>query len=113
MNFDLSAMMQTVTTVLTTVGLRLLGAIAIWIVGRWLIGLVLRMMGTGLKKQQIDPTLIRYIHSAVAALLNIVLVIAILGLFGVETTSFAALIAAAGVAIGVAWSGLLLSLIHI
>jgi small conductance mechanosensitive channel len=106
-NFDLSAMMQTVTTVLTTVGLRLLGAIAIWIVGRWLIGLVLRMMGTGLRKQQIDPTLIRYIHSAVAALLNIVLVIAILGLFGVETTSFAALIAAAGVAIGVAWSGLL------
>jgi small conductance mechanosensitive channel len=106
-NFNLSAMMQTVTTVLTTVGLRLLGAIAIWIVGRWLIGLVLRMMGTGLRKQQIDPTLIRYIHSAVAALLNIVLVIAILGLFGVETTSFAALIAAAGVAIGVAWSGLL------
>ena len=104
MNFDLSAMMQTVTTVLTTVGLRLLGAIAIWIVGRWLIGLVLRMMGTGLRKQQIDPTLIRYIHSAVAALLNIVLVIAILGLFGV---SLAALIAAAGVAIGVAWSGLL------
>ncbi len=107
MNFNLSAMMQTVTTVLTTVGLRLLGAIAIWIVGRWLIGLVLRMMGTGLRKQQIDPTLIRYIHSAVSALLNIVLVIAILGLFGVETTSFAALIAAAGVAIGVAWSGLL------
>jgi small conductance mechanosensitive channel len=106
-NFNLSAMMQTVTTVLTTVGLRLLGAIAIWIVGRWLIGLVLRMMGTGLRKQQIDPTLVRYIHSAVAALLNIVLVIAILGLFGVETTSFAALIAAAGVAIGVAWSGLL------
>ena len=107
MNFNLSAMMQTVTTVLTTVGLRLLGAIAIWIVGRWLIALVLRMMGTGLRKQQIDPTLIRYIHSAVAAVLNIVLVIAILGLFGVETTSFAALIAAAGVAIGVAWSGLL------
>jgi small conductance mechanosensitive channel len=106
-NFNLSAMMQTVTTVLTTVGLRILGAIAIWIVGRWLIGLVLRMMGTGLRKQQIDPTLIRYIHSAVAAVLNIVLVIAILGLFGVETTSFAALIAAAGVAIGVAWSGLL------
>jgi small conductance mechanosensitive channel len=106
-NFNLSAMMQTVTTVLTTVGLRLLGAIAIWIVGRWLIALVLRMMGTGLRKQQIDPTLIRYIHSAAAAVLNIVLVIAILGLFGVETTSFAALIAAAGVAIGVAWSGLL------
>ncbi len=107
MNVNLSAMMQTLTTTLTTVGLRLLGAIAIWIVGRWLIGLALRMIGSALRKQKIDPTLIRYIHSAVAALLNIVLVIAVLGFFGVETTSFAALIAAAGVAIGMAWSGLL------
>jgi small conductance mechanosensitive channel len=107
MNVNLSAMMQTVTTILTTVGLRLLGAIAIWIVGRWLIGLALRMIGSALTKQKFDPTLIRYIHSGVAAVLNIVLVIAILGFFGVETTSFAALIAAAGVAIGMAWSGLL------
>jgi small conductance mechanosensitive channel len=65
------------------------------------------VIGSALTKQKIDPTLIRYIHSAVAALLNIVLVIAVLGFFGVETTSFAALIAAAGVAIGMAWSGLL------
>jgi small conductance mechanosensitive channel len=107
MNVDLNAMTQTVTTILTTVGLKILGAIAIWIIGRWLIGVALRMIGSALRKQKIDPTLIRYIHSTVAALLNIVLVIAILGFFGVETTSFAALIAAAGVAIGMAWSGLL------
>jgi len=107
MNVNPSAMMQTVTTILTAVGLKLLGAIAIWLVGRWLIGLALRMIGSALRKQKIDPTLIRYIHSAVAALLNIVLVIGILGFFGVETTSFAALIAAAGIAIGMAWSGLL------
>ncbi len=107
MNFDLTAMKLTVTTMLTAVGLKILGAIAIWIVGRWLIGLVLRMLGSALRKQKIDPTLIRYIHSALAALLNIVLVVAILGFFGVETTSFAALLAAAGVAIGMAWSGLL------
>ena len=107
MNVNPSAMMQTVTTILTIVGLKLLGAIAIWIVGRWLIGLALRMIGSTLSRQKFDPTLIRYIHSALAALLNIVLVIAMLGFFGVETTSFAALIAAAGVAIGMAWSGLL------
>jgi len=107
MNVNLSAMMQTATTMLTTVGLKILGAIAIWIVGRWLIGLALRLIGSALTKQKIDPTLIRYIHSAVAALLNLVLVVAILGFFGVETTSFAALLAAAGVAIGMAWSGLL------
>lgn len=107
MNVDLSPAMQKLIPILTTVGLKLLGAIAIWIIGRWLIGLALRMIGGALRKQKIDPTLIRYIHSAVAALLNLVLVIAILGFFGVETTSFAALIAAAGVAIGMAWSGLL------
>src|SRR5713226_3197786 len=107
MNLNLSAMMQTVTAALTTVGLKLLGAIAIWIIGRWLIGLALQMIGGALRKQKIDPTLIRYIHSAVAALLNVALFIAILGFFGLETTSFAALIAAAGVAIGMAWSGLL------
>ena len=107
MEVNLSAMKLTVITLLTTVGLKILGAIAIWIIGRWLIGLALRMIGAALTKQKIDPTLIRYIHSAVAALLNLALVIAILGFFGVETTSFAALIAAAGVAIGMAWSGLL------
>ena len=107
MNFNFDAMMQTATTMLTSVGLKILGAIAIWIVGRWLISLSLRLIGSALTRQKIDPTLIRYIHSAVAALLNIVLVVAILGFFGVETTSFAALLAAAGVAIGMAWSGLL------
>ena len=90
MNFNFSAMIETATTLLTTVGLKILGAIAIWIVGRWLIGLSLRLIGSALTKQKIDPTLIRYISSAVAALLNIVLVVAILGFFGVETTSFAA-----------------------
>jgi len=65
------------------------------------------MIGSGMTKQKIDPTLIRYIQNAVAAILNIVLVVAILGFFGVQTTSLAALIAAAGVAVGLAWSGLL------
>jgi small conductance mechanosensitive channel len=107
MNLNLSAIKLTVTTLLTTVGLKILGAIAIWIIGRWLISLALQIMGSAMRKQKIDPTLIRYISSAVSAILNIVLVIAMLGFFGVETTSFAALIAAAGIAIGMAWSGLL------
>lgn len=107
MNSNLSAITQTVTTMLTTVGLKILGAIAIWIIGRWLINFAIRLIGGPLTKQKIDPTLTRYIQSATAVLLNIVLVVAILGFFGVETTSFAALLAAAGVAIGMAWSGML------
>lgn len=106
-NFNFATTMQTVTAVLTAVGLKILGAIALWIVGRWLIGLGLRLLDSALRKQKIDPTLIRYINSGLGALLNIVLAVAILGFFGVETTSFAALLAAAGVAIGMAWSGLL------
>ena len=58
-------------------------------------------------RHKIDPTLIRYIQNAVGAILNMVQVIAILGFFGVETTSLAALIAAGSVAIDLAWSGLL------
>ena len=107
MNFNLPAITQAVTTMLTTVGLKILGAIAIWIIGRWLIAFALRLIGGPLTKQRIDPTLARYIQSATAVLLNIVLVVAILGFFGVETTSFAALLAAAGVAVGMAWSGML------
>ena len=107
MNPNLSSITQTVTTMLTALGLKVLGAIVIWIVGRWLIALALRLIGGPLTRQKIDPTLARYIQSATAVLLNIVLVVAILGFFGVETTSFAALLAAAGVAIGMAWSGML------
>ena len=51
--------------------------------------------------------MIRYIGSAVTVALNIILVVAILGYFGVETTSFAALVAGLGIAVGAAWGGLL------
>src|SRR5271166_6566334 len=92
---------------LLALGIKVLEALALWIVGRWLIGFSIRMIDRVMTKQKIDPTLIRYVNNTLAALLNIVLAVAILGFFGVETTSFAALLAAAGVAIGMAWSGLL------
>ena len=76
---------------LLALGIKILEALALWIVGRWLIGFSIRLIDRALTRQKIDPTLIRYINNAVAAILNIVLVIAILGFFGVETTSFAAL----------------------
>lgn len=93
--------------VLVALGIKVLEAIALWIVGRWLIGFSVRLIDRAMTRQKVDPTLIRYFNNTVAAVLNIVLVVAILGCFGIETTSFAALLAAAGVAIGMAWSGLL------
>ncbi len=108
MDFNhMSTLAQQGYGLLIALGIKVLEAIVLWIVGRWLIGLSIRIIGGAMAKQKIDPTLIRYINNTVAAILNIVLVVAILGFFGVETTSFAALLAAAGVAIGMAWSGLL------
>jgi small conductance mechanosensitive channel len=104
---DIERMIETASTQLTTFGLKVLGAIAVWIVGRWLIGMTIRLISAALTRQQVDPTLLRYIGNIVSVALNIVLVVAILGYFGVETTSFAALVAGMGVAIGAAWAGLL------
>jgi small conductance mechanosensitive channel len=64
-------------------------------------------MRAALNRNNIDPTLIKYLGSIVAVALNITLVLGILGYFGIQTTSFAALLAGAGVAIGAAWSGML------
>jgi small conductance mechanosensitive channel len=104
---DFSQLLTSIIDFLIKAGLKALGALAIWIAGRWLIGLAMGMMSRALAGRQIDPTLIRYASSSLTVLLNIALVVAILGYFGVETTTFAALIAAGGVAIGVAWGGLL------
>jgi small conductance mechanosensitive channel len=90
-----------------SIGLKVAGAIVVWVIGRWLIGLAMRLLSAGLTRQHVEATLIRYLISFLTIALNIVLVVAILGYFGLETTSFAALLAGAGLAIGAAWAGLL------
>jgi small conductance mechanosensitive channel len=104
---DFNQAMQTVTAIAIAFGLKIIGAIVVWVVGRYLIGLAVRLVSNALEKQRVDPTVLRYLGTVVSVTLNIILVVAILGYFGVETTTFAALFAAAGVAIGLAWSGLL------
>jgi small conductance mechanosensitive channel len=97
---------QTALPVLIYFVLKAAGAVAFWIVGRWLIRFASRLLVRSLK-YPFDQTVATYIGTAVTVLLNIVLIVAILGFFGIETTSFAALMAGIGIAIGAAWSGLL------
>jgi small conductance mechanosensitive channel len=105
MNYNVTA--QVVIDVLTRVGLKVLGAIALFMIGRWLIKLALSLSTRGLNKQRLDSTIVRYITSALGVILNVVLVVALLGFLGVEVTAFAALLAGVGLALGAAWSGLL------
>jgi len=104
---ETNEVLKTAIASLTHVGLMVVGAIILLIIGRWLISFAIRLITRALEKQKVDPTLLRYVGNVVSVILNVVLVVAILGYFGVETTTFAALLAAAGVAIGLAWSGLL------
>jgi small conductance mechanosensitive channel len=102
-----SVAFDTFVAAITYFGLKVLAAIAIWIIGRWLIRLANRLIARSLNSQHVDATLVRYTGSIVTVLLDVILIVAILGFFGVQTTTFAAVVAAAGVAIGLAWSGLL------
>ena len=88
-------------------GLQIAGALALWLIGRRAIQFALRLTRRWLDRHLVDATLVRYMETATSVLLNVVLVVTILGSFGVQTTTFAAAIAAGGVAIGVAWGGLL------
>ncbi|MEC4819965.1 MAG: mechanosensitive ion channel family protein [Scytonema sp. PMC 1069.18] len=104
---NLNEIGQVAITLLTGFGLKLLGAIVLWFVGQKLINFAVKLIKRGFKSQHIDPTLVHYLINIISVTLRIILVVALLGFFGIETTSFAALLAAAGVAIGAAWGGLL------
>ena len=104
---DPKAIREFLSTTAIELGLKVLAAIAFWIIGRWLIGRVIALISAGMNRNHVDPTLTKYLGSIIAVTLNIALVLGILGYFGIQTTSFAALLAGAGLAIGLAWSGML------
>jgi len=86
-------------------GPKLLAAIAIWIIGSWIIKIMLKGLKKVLNKGDYDESLKKFLSNLVKWILKIVLIIVVLGTVGVETTSFAAVIAAAGLAIGLALQG--------
>lgn len=108
LSFDLTTAQHFLETRGLDMGLNLLAAIALWIVGRWAIRAftkVLRALVT--RSGKVDDTLAQYMVSVVNVLLTVLLVLAILQVFGIQTTSFAALLAGIGLAVGTAWGGLL------
>lgn len=80
-------------------------AVLIYIAGKALIMLINRMMEKMLCRRQVDPTIQTFLKSLVNILLMALLIISVVSALGVNTTSFAALLASAGVAVGMALSG--------
>ena len=97
-SLSMQALQNFMSTTLAELAIKVLAAIAFWIVGRWLIGKVVGLMQAGMNRNSVDPTLTKYLGSIVTIALNIALVLGILGYFGIQTTSFAAMLAGAGVA---------------
>lgn len=88
-------------------GPKLIGAIVVLIVGLWLIRIMTKSFGRVLSKRKIDESLKPFLRSIVSILLKVLLFISILGMVGIQMTSFIAILAAAGLAVGMALSGTL------
>jgi small conductance mechanosensitive channel len=102
-NFDMEAIMALVTDW----GLKLLMALVVLIIGLWIIKLIMGAIVRNMEKREVDASLRSFLKSLIGALLKIMLIISVITMLGVEMTSFVAILAAAGLAVGMALSGTL------
>lgn len=84
---------------------KLIAAILIWIIGIWLIRILLKTIRKTMETRDYDVSLKKFLMNLTGWILKIVLIVVVLGTVGIETTSFAAILAAAGLAIGLALQG--------
>ncbi|MEJ2139213.1 MAG: mechanosensitive ion channel [Gammaproteobacteria bacterium] len=89
----------------TEIGMKLLAAVVIFLVGRWAAHLVVKMVRKALAKTEMEDTLEKFLCNIVNAVLMTVVLIATIGALGVETTSLLAVLGAAGLAVGLALQG--------
>jgi small conductance mechanosensitive channel len=96
-----------VTELVSAWGLQVVGAIAVLVIGRWVAGILRGATQRSLERAKLDATLVPFIAGLVYYLVLAVVLIAVLGLFGIETTSLVAVLATAGLAVGLALQGTL------
>jgi len=104
---DLTETFNSLTELLSTWGLKVVGAIAVLIIGMTVAKMIRGSMTRGLAKTKLDPTLIPFLAGIVYYAVVAFVVTAVLGLFGIQTTSLIALLGAAGLAVGLALQGTL------
>lgn len=103
MEFDTEAL----TALAITYGIQLVQAIVTLVIGLWIVGMVVGVIGKVMDKSNTDPSLAGFIRSLISILLKIMVYITAIGMLGVEMTSFIAILGAAGLAVGMALSGTL------
>lgn len=91
-------------------GKHILLAVVILVVGRLIVNVLNRLVARMLDRRKVDPTIQTFLKSLVNILLMVLLIVSVIGALGINTTSFAALLASAGVAVGMALSGQLQNL---
>lgn len=104
-NVNLEQVIQQVITFCVDAGKSILLAAVIFIAGRFLISVINRLVAQMMERRKIDATIQSFLRSFINILLTILLLISVVSALGVNTTSFAALLASAGVAVGMALSG--------
>ena len=90
-----------------SVGSKILLAIVVFLVGRWIVRRLNKLLAKILEKRHVEASLSTFVKSLVNITLTLLLIIVVIGVLGIETSSFIALFASAGVAIGMALSGTL------
>lgn len=86
-------------------GIKILGAVAIWIIGSWVIKKLMKATNKLMSSRNYDESLKKFLLNLISWILKILLILTILAKLGVETTSFAAILAAGGLAVGMALQG--------
>ena len=99
------AIIDTVLDYLAIYGMKIVAALVILIIGLWIAKKLKGLLGTVLTKRDLDPTLVAFLSSLSYTGLVVLVVVAAISKLGVETTSFAAVVASAGLAIGLALQG--------
>lgn len=88
-------------------GIKLVGAIVVLVVGFWIVKVFVRQVVKLMKKRDVDAGLVSFARSLLSVLLKIMIIISVMGMVGVEMTSFIAVLGAAGLAVGLAFQGTL------
>lgn len=106
-SMSMEDIIQMVTRNVVEIALKILVALVIYFIGRWLIRAVRRFLARVFEKREVDVSLRSFLQSFVQISLTLFLIIIIVGILGIDTTSFVALFASAGLAVGMALSGTL------